>query len=167
MATILAHLSLTYSTLKPGPCDIFAAGGTPCVAAHSTVRALLSAPYQGCPSRWPTASQSCALYQVKRASDGSLMNISVLPTGFADAAGQDAFCAGTNCTIQRIFDQTAFGSHLDVAPPGGAHWAEDVPVNASRERLTVGGNPVYSAYFEVASIQPRSRDPPLPIFCHP
>ena len=22
------------------PCDIFAAGGTPCVAAHSTVRAL-------------------------------------------------------------------------------------------------------------------------------
>ncbi len=26
-----------------GPCDIYAAGGTPCVAAHSTVRALLRA----------------------------------------------------------------------------------------------------------------------------
>jgi non-reducing end alpha-L-arabinofuranosidase len=23
-----------------GPCDIYASGGTPCVAAHSTVRAL-------------------------------------------------------------------------------------------------------------------------------
>lgn len=29
-----------------GPCDIYAAGATPCVAAHSTVRALLCA-YSG------------------------------------------------------------------------------------------------------------------------
>ena len=35
------------------PCDIYAAGGTPCVAAHSTTRALYAA-YNG------------SLYQVRR-----------------------------------------------------------------------------------------------------
>src|SRR6185437_12110460 len=39
------------------PCDIYAAGRTPCVAAYSTVRALYRA-YQG------------PLYQVRRVSDG-------------------------------------------------------------------------------------------------
>src|ERR1041384_6240215 len=33
-------------TGTPGPCDIYGAGGTPCVAAHSTTRALYSA-YNG------------------------------------------------------------------------------------------------------------------------
>ena len=41
-----------------GPCDVYAAGGTPCVAAYSTVRALYSA-YNG------------PLYQVRRVSDGA------------------------------------------------------------------------------------------------
>ena len=41
-----------------GPCDIYAAAGTPCVAAHSTTRALYAA-YTG------------PLYQVKRQSDGA------------------------------------------------------------------------------------------------
>ena len=40
-----------------GPCDIYTAAGDPCVAAHSTTRAL-SASYNG------------ALYQVKRQTDG-------------------------------------------------------------------------------------------------
>lgn len=62
------------------PCDIFAAGGTPCVAAHSVVRALYS-------------SFNGALYQVNRTADGALLDIKVLsPGGFADAAAQDAFC---------------------------------------------------------------------------
>lgn len=39
------------------PCDIYEEGGTPCVAAHSTVRALYS-DYDG------------LLYQVRRTSDG-------------------------------------------------------------------------------------------------
>ncbi|KAJ7677680.1 concanavalin A-like lectin/glucanase domain-containing protein [Mycena polygramma] len=30
------------SLVAAGPCDIYAAGGTPCVAAHSTTRALFS-----------------------------------------------------------------------------------------------------------------------------
>ena len=42
----------------PGPCDIYAAAGNPCAAAHSTTRALYAG-YNG------------PLYQVLRQSDGS------------------------------------------------------------------------------------------------
>src|SRR5919202_370321 len=66
-----------------GPCDIYAAGGTPCVAAHSTTRALYAA-YSG------------PLYQVRRASDNATTNIGVVSAGgFANAAAQDSFCANT------------------------------------------------------------------------
>ena len=75
------------------PCDIYAAAGTPCVAAHSTTRALYAA-YNG------------PLYQVKRASDGTTTNIGTLAAGgYANAAAQDSFCAGTACTITKIYDQ--------------------------------------------------------------
>src|SRR6187397_1998738 len=64
-----------------GPCDIYAAGGTPCVAAHSTTRALYAA-YSG------------NLYQVRRSSDNSTRNITPLTAGgVADASQQDSFCA--------------------------------------------------------------------------
>jgi len=67
------------------PCDLYAAGGTHCVAAHSTVRALYRS-YNG------------PLYQVRRSSDSTTRNIGVLSTGGgADATAQDAFCAGTTC----------------------------------------------------------------------
>ena len=46
------------SAAGTGPCDIYAAGGTPCVAAHSTVRALFGS-YNGNP------------YQVRRSSDNT------------------------------------------------------------------------------------------------
>ncbi len=56
------------------PCDIYASAGTPCVAAHSTVRALFSA-YNG------------NLYQVKRSSDSATTNIETLTAGgYANAA---------------------------------------------------------------------------------
>ncbi|MFD1118493.1 arabinofuranosidase catalytic domain-containing protein, partial [Sphaerisporangium aureirubrum] len=45
----------TAQAATTGPCDIYAAGGTPCVAAHSTTRALYGA-YNG------------PLYQVRRSS---------------------------------------------------------------------------------------------------
>ena len=76
------------------PCDIYAAGHTPCVGAYSTVRAL----YQN--YRGP-------LYQVTRTSDGATTNIGVLsPGGYADAAAQNSFCLDTVCTITRIYDQS-------------------------------------------------------------
>src|SRR6188472_1633335 len=73
------------------PCDIYAAGGTPCVAAHSTTRALYGA-YNG------------SLYQVRRSSDNSTLNIGVLSAGgYANAAAQDSFCSGTTCVITVIY----------------------------------------------------------------
>lgn len=68
------------SAASTGPCDIYASGGTPCVAAHSTVRALYGA-YSG------------SLYHVRRSSDGATTNIGVLTAGgVANAAAQDSFC---------------------------------------------------------------------------
>src|SRR3954452_16107675 len=78
-----------------GPCDIYAAAGTPCVAAHSTTRALFGA-YNG------------ALYQVRRASDNATTNIGLLSTGgYANAGAQDSFCNNTTCVITIIYDQTS------------------------------------------------------------
>ena len=82
---------------RRGPCDIYASGGTPCVAAHSTVRALYGA-YNG------------NLYQVRRSSDNTTRNIGVLTAGgTANAATQDSFCAGTTCVITVVYDQSGRG----------------------------------------------------------
>lgn len=90
-----------------GPCDIYASGGTPCVAAHSTTRALYNK-YSG------------SLYQVIRGSDNTTLNIAPLSAGsVANAAAQDKFCASTTCLITTIFDQSGRSNHLTVAPPGG------------------------------------------------
>src|SRR5436305_305623 len=94
------------------PCDIYATAGTPCVAAHSTTRALYAA-YNG------------PLYQVRRASNGATTNIGTLAAGgYANAAAQDSFCAGTTCTITEIFDQSPQHNNLTIGPArgaGGAH----------------------------------------------
>src|SRR5947208_15808954 len=85
-----------------GPCDIYAAAGDACVAAHSTTRALY-------------ASYNGPLYQVLRQSDGKTMDVGVVqatatlvpdPGGYADAAAQDKFCTGTYCWISIIYDQS-------------------------------------------------------------
>ena len=36
----LIAMAQTVGAAPPGPCDIYGAAGTPCVAAHSTTRAL-------------------------------------------------------------------------------------------------------------------------------
>jgi len=117
-----------------GPCDIYASGGTPCVAAHSSVRALFSA-YNG------------NLYQVRRASDNTTLNIGVLSAGgYANAAAQDSFCSGTTCVITIIYDQSGHGNNLTQAPAGGAAGGPDNLANASALPLTVGGHHVYGVY---------------------
>merc|ERR1712151_985835 len=66
-------------------------------------------------------------------------------------APQDSFCvnpAENVCTVQRIFDQSPKGNHLDLAPPGGAARSPDKGVIATHEKLSVGGHPVYGAKFE-------------------
>jgi len=117
-----------------GPCDIYAAGGTPCVAAHSTTRALYAA-YDG------------PLYQVRRASDSTTTNISpVSAGGVANAAAQNSFCAGTTCVITEIFDQSGNGNNLTDAPAGGAAGGPDALANATSAPVTVEGASVYGVY---------------------
>ena len=115
------------------PCDIYAADGGPCVAAHSTVRALSSA-YAG------------PLYQVRK-SDGTTRDIGVLaPGGFADAAAQDAFCGPDACFIALIYDQSGYGNHLAKAPAGQAKSTPANEANANILPITIGGHNVYGLH---------------------
>ena len=115
----------------PGPCDILDAAGNPCVAAHSTVRALYGE-YNG------------PLYTVTRTtSQGSeRLSIGVLtPGGFANASAQDQFCAGkVSCVISNVIDQSPNGNHL-----GQRHGLVD-----PRTHMIIVGNgyPVYGMWFD-------------------
>ena len=92
------------------PCDIYAASGTPCVAAHSITRALFSA-YAG------------PLYQLNLSATGATQDIHPLaPGGFADAAAQDAFCAA------------ALSSAAAALPPLGSVVAPVSPPTAAASR---------------------------------
>ena len=128
-----------------GPCDIYAAAGTPCVAAHSTTRALY-------------ASYSGPLYQVKRQSDGAVKDIGVVGStasdagGYADASAQDAFCADTVCWITVLYDQSANHNDLTQAPRGGFSGPalggfNNVPI-ADMAPITVGGHKAYGVFIE-------------------
>ncbi|WP_156926019.1 arabinofuranosidase catalytic domain-containing protein [Glycomyces arizonensis] len=121
-----------------GPCDIYASGGTPCVAAHSTTRALYDS-YNG------------PLYQVQRSSDSATRDIGVLSEGgVADAAAQDSFCANADCLITIIYDQSGRGNHLTQAPPG--YWPGPLPggwdnlADAKAAPITIGGHKAYGVY---------------------
>jgi len=117
-----------------GPCDIYQSGNTPCVAAHSTVRALYGG-YNG------------NLYQVRRASDKTTKDIVVLTAGgVANSATQDAFCTGTTCTISIIYDQSPNGNDLAKSPPGG--WLNNggLEADATKAKIKLNGHTVYGVY---------------------
>ncbi|WP_248963863.1 lectin [Sphaerisporangium perillae] len=117
------------------PCDIYASGGTPCVAAHSTTRALYG-------------SYSGNLYQVRRSSDNTTRNIGVPAAGgSANAAAQDSFCAGTSCVITVVYDQSGRGNDLWYQGSGVVPGSpQSRPATATSESLTVSGNKAYSLY---------------------
>jgi non-reducing end alpha-L-arabinofuranosidase len=131
-----------------GPCDIYAAAGTPCAAAHSTTRALY-------------ASYNGPLYQVLRQSDGKTLDIGVVKPvaspvpdagGYADAAAQDAFCPHTYCWITTIYDQSPKHNDLTQAPRGGFSGPalgglNNIPL-ADSAPLTVMGHKVYGVFIE-------------------
>ncbi|PBC70390.1 alpha-L-arabinofuranosidase B-like protein [Streptomyces sp. TLI_235] len=131
---LLTATAATSQAATQGPCDIYAAGGTPCVAAHSTTRALYGT-YNG------------SLYQVKRASDGATRDIGLLSAGgYANAAAQDDFCTGTSCVITVIYDQSGKANHLTQAPAGGAADGPDNLANAFEAPVTVAGHKAYGVY---------------------
>lgn len=116
-----------------GPCDIYEDADTPCVAAHSTVRALYGA-YDG------------PLYQLRRA-DQQTKDVPVLePGGFVDISVQDDFCSGSSCTISIIYDQSPKGNDLGKSPP--VYWLENggVEANAAQGQITVSGHVVHGIY---------------------
>jgi hypothetical protein len=132
-AGLVVGLPGTSQAAPTGPCDIYASNGTPCVAAHSTVRALRAA-YTG------------PLYQVRRASNNQTTNIGQLSDGFANAAAQDSFCANTTCVMTILYDQSGRGNDLTPAPPGGVG-GQDNPVPADALPVTAGGHNVYGMSF--------------------
>jgi hypothetical protein len=84
----LALAAMVVASATATTCDIYDAAGTPCVAAHSVVRALYKA-YDG------------PLYSVERSSDKTSKDIGVVAAGgVADAAAQDSFCKGTTCEVR-------------------------------------------------------------------
>ncbi len=139
------------SSSNGGPCDLYAAASTPCVAAFSTVRVLLST-YKG------------PLYQVRKGgtnnvfkgnqpagtvggtTGGTTQDIGATADGFADSAAQDAFCGTGTCTFSRLYDQSGKGNDLTQSPAGTYEPGPDYEVPASHS-LTVGGHKVYSVYF--------------------
>jgi non-reducing end alpha-L-arabinofuranosidase len=128
-----------------GPCDIYAAAGDPCVAAHSTTRALY-ARYNG------------PLYQVMRQSDGKKLDIGVVqpvasdPGGYANSEAQDRFCSNTYCWITTIYDQSSKHNDLTQAPRGGFSGPalggfNNLPL-ADMAPVTISGHKVYGVFIE-------------------
>ena len=131
-----------------GSCDIYASAGDPCVAAHSTTRALY-------------ASYTGPLYQVLRQSDGKTLDIGLVepaaspvpdPGGYADAAAQDKFCAGTYCWISIVYDQSPKHNNLTQAPRGGFGGPalggfNNLPV-ADMAPITIMGHKAYGVFIE-------------------
>jgi hypothetical protein len=128
-----------------GPCDIYAAAGDPCAAAHSTTRALY-------------ASYNGPLYQILRQSDGKTLDIGVVHPvgtdagGYADAAAQDRFCANTYCWITTIYDQSPRHNDLTQAPRGGFSGPamggfNNLPI-ADMAPITIMGHKAYGVFIE-------------------
>jgi hypothetical protein len=115
----------------PLPCDVLQNAGHPCVAAHSTVRVLVSG-YNG------------PLYQVER-SDQAIFDIGSVD-GLADALALDKFCS-TTCTVSIIYDQSPQGNHLTPAPPGSAKPTPADPASIGEHQITIGGRTAHGLRF--------------------
>jgi len=118
------------------PCDIYQAANTPCVAAHSTVRALYSA-YSG------------ALYQLRRKSDSKTMDVPVSSAGgYVDISVQDTFCSGASCTISLIYDQSPKKNNLPKAGPSLWMANGSDEADASKGQIKVNGHTAHGIYVD-------------------
>ncbi len=121
------------SIARTGPCDIYQAANTPCVAAHSTVRALYGS-YNG------------PLYQVRKGS--STKDIPVGADGYVDVSVQDTFCSGGTCTISIIYDQSPKKNDLVKSPK--ALWLPNGgdEVNATLATIKINGHTAHGIYVD-------------------
>lgn len=126
-------ISLAISSSQ-GPCDILLKAGNPCVAAHSTTRALYSE-YSG------------PLYNLSRA-DGKWKTVGpVAPGGVANIQTHEDFCPHSDCVISNIFDQSPEKNHLyQRISDGVVHKM----VNASIHKIKIQsvGKFVYGMWFD-------------------
>lgn len=140
------------SSNTEGPCDIYMKGGTPCVAAYSTTRRLLST-YTG------------PLYQVRSGSNamnntgtgGMTHDIPQTADGFADIAAQATACANTICTVSKLYDQSGKGNDIIRAIKGRAgngdcthldNYETIIGRTDTNDKIKVGGHDVHSLYME-------------------
>lgn len=98
-----------------GPCDILAAAGTPCVAAHSVVRKMF-------------AADTGNAFIVQRTSDSTFLNISFQQNSLTDVSGVPFFCVGTICNLFSICDQvtntcSGTGNNLPALGPSYTTYA--------------------------------------------
>jgi non-reducing end alpha-L-arabinofuranosidase len=129
------------SGTPPGPCDVLAAAGNNCVAAHSTTRVLAqkyTGPlYQVCKGASAPGPNSCP--------GNVTMDIPAV-NGYVNAMVQDTFCAGATCTISIIYDQSGMANHLHPAPAGGAKASPDNPGNATDLLTSINGHKAYGLF---------------------
>ncbi|KAF2162033.1 glycoside hydrolase family 54 protein [Zasmidium cellare ATCC 36951] len=136
---LISVIAIAAPIVRAGPCDLYSSGQTPCVAAHSTTRALYSN-YAG------------PLYQVQRHGNGKTHDIDpVANGGIANSTDQDSFCDGDECVITIIYDQSGHSNHLSHAPPGGNGYGDggdgyDLQANATAAPIKIQGQKVYGVY---------------------
>jgi non-reducing end alpha-L-arabinofuranosidase len=135
-ATGLGGATSAGGSTGTAPCDIYGAASTPCVAAHSTVRALYSA-YTG------------PLYQLRKKSDSSVKDVPVGADGFVDISVHNAFCpSGTACTISVLYDQSP--NKNDLKKSGTALWLKNGgnEADASLGQITVSGHVAHGIFVD-------------------
>jgi hypothetical protein len=133
MLSIILSLGFAQEKIQAEcPCDIYASGGTPCAAAHSTTRSLYG-DYTG------------PLYQIRRVSDNKTMNIyPETPGGVANTIPQDTFLKGTSGRISIIYDQSP--NHNDLTK-GNGHWGPvDTEAVATEGQIKLNGHRVFGIY---------------------
>ena len=123
-----------------GPCDIYGAAGTPCVAAHSTTRALY-------------ASYNGPLYQVKRPSDGKTLDIGIMVDAGIRRRGragrvlrQHALRHQPHLRSVRQGQPPLPGAARDRNFPGPAKGGFDTQPIADMAPITIGGHKAYGVF---------------------
>jgi len=142
---------------KNRPCDIYANNGTPCVAAHSTTRALLKK-YKGKLFQVVRSTEMPGKVDLKKDSEfAEKKEIKVDPkTGYANLKPLDNFCGPSDCRITIIYDQTGNGIPVTrynkkqkenlrgpVRVAGGANKRSII---FKDKAITVNGNPAYGLF---------------------
>jgi len=130
-------LLISQTTPSAGPCDIYATGSTPCVAAYSMARPLLNA-YTG------------PLYQVRNAA-GTTQDIGI-KDGYANTTLQETFCSTGNCMVSVLYDQSGKGNDLIKGPKGcytGTAALPDNEANVKGHTQMIAGHKIYGLYMIV------------------